>query len=57
MAIAGGVQVGENCYVGSGSNIINGVELGRGCLIGLGSNVTRSVATGTSVAGNPARPI
>ncbi|QNT70124.1 acetyltransferase [Defluviicoccus vanus] len=57
VAIAGGVQVGENCYVGSGSNIINGVELGSGCLIGLGSNVTRSVAAGTSVAGNPARPI
>lgn len=57
VTLAGGAVVEENGYVGSGSRIKNGVRIGAGALVGLGSNVLRDVATGTTVAGNPARPL
>jgi sugar O-acyltransferase (sialic acid O-acetyltransferase NeuD family) len=57
VAVAGSVVIGENCYIGSGTNIMNGVTLGSRALVGLGSNVIRDVAAGTTVAGNPARPV
>ncbi len=57
VTLAGGAIVEENGYVGSGSRIKNGVRIGAGALVGLGSNVLRDVATGTTVAGNPARPL
>ena len=57
VTLAGGASIGENCYVGSGSRIKNGVKIGDGALVGLGSNVLRDVARGTTVAGNPARPL
>jgi sugar O-acyltransferase (sialic acid O-acetyltransferase NeuD family) len=57
VTIAGGVQIGENCYIGSGSSLMNGIAIGAGTLIGLGSNVIRSCDRGSTLAGNPARPI
>ena len=57
VTLAGGAVVEENCYVGSGTRIKNGVRVGAGALVGLGSNVLRNVAAGTTVAGNPARPL
>jgi acetyltransferase-like isoleucine patch superfamily enzyme len=55
VTVAGGVTIGENCYVASGSTLINGVRLGDGCLVGLGSTVIRDVLPQTTVAGSPAR--
>jgi len=57
VTIAGGVAIGENCYVGSGTSIIHGARIAAGALVGLGSNVIRDVPAGTTVAGNPARPL
>jgi sugar O-acyltransferase (sialic acid O-acetyltransferase NeuD family) len=57
VTLAGSAAIGENCYIGSGSTIMNGVRVEDGALIGLGSNVIRNVAAGTTVVGNPARPI
>lgn len=57
VSIAGSVKVGGNCYLGSGTRIINGIEIGAGALVGLGSNVLRPVASGATVAGNPARSL
>jgi len=57
VTLAGGVAIGENCYIASGTSIMHGIEIGAGALVGLGSNVIRNVAGGTTVAGNPARPI
>ena len=54
MTIAGGSIIGENCYLGSGSKIINGISIGQNSLIGLGSNVIRNVKPNIKVAGNPA---
>ena len=57
VVLAGGVVVEENCYVGSGSSIIQGVRLGASSMIGLGSTVICDVASGSVVAGNPARSL
>lgn len=49
--------VEEGASIGSGVTILCGVTIGAGAMIGAGSVVTRSVPPGTTVAGNPARPI
>jgi acetyltransferase-like isoleucine patch superfamily enzyme len=51
------VRIGQNCYIGSGSRIINGITIGDRALLGLGSNVIREVPADARVAGNPARPL
>jgi sugar O-acyltransferase (sialic acid O-acetyltransferase NeuD family) len=57
VTVAGSVSVGRNSYIGSGSSIMNGISIGEGALVGLGSNVIRDTASGSVVAGNPARPL
>jgi UDP-3-O-[3-hydroxymyristoyl] glucosamine N-acyltransferase len=54
VTIAGNTVVEENCYIGSGSNIMNGLCVGAGALVGLDSNVISSVEAGVRVVGNPA---
>ena len=55
--LAGSVTVGPGCYLGSGCSVMNGLTIGAGALIGIGSTVIRPVSPGTTVAGNPARPL
>jgi UDP-2-acetamido-3-amino-2,3-dideoxy-glucuronate N-acetyltransferase len=43
--------------IGSGATILGGVRIGRGALVGAGAVVTRDVEPGTTVVGNPARPL
>ena len=57
VTIAGSVSVGRNSYIGSGSTVMNGIAIGEGALVGLGSNVIRDTASGSVVAGNPARDL
>jgi len=57
VTIAGGAHIGQNCYIGSGSRLMNGLQIEDEVLIGLGANVIRDVASGSTVAGNPARVI
>jgi len=55
--IGGSVRIGRNCYIGSGSLIRQHVEIGNGSVIGMGAVVVRDVPAGTTVVGNPARPL
>jgi acetyltransferase-like isoleucine patch superfamily enzyme len=48
-------HIGENCFIGGSSLILPGVKIGDNCVIGAGSVVTKSVASGSVVAGNPAK--
>ncbi len=57
MTVAGGTAIGENCYIGSASSIMNGLQVGDRSLIGLGSNVIRSCPVDSRLAGNPARSL
>jgi acetyltransferase-like isoleucine patch superfamily enzyme len=49
--------VEDGASIGSGATILGGVRIGAGALVGAGAVVTRDVAPGTTVVGNPARPL
>ncbi len=55
VVVAGGTTIERNCYIGSGSNIINGIIIGEFVLIGMGTNVNKSVIKNAKMVGNPAR--
>ncbi|GAA3756518.1 sugar O-acetyltransferase [Terriglobus aquaticus] len=51
------IRIGADVWIGGGAILLPGVTIGDGAVIGAGSVVTRSVAPGTTVVGNPAKPI
>lgn len=60
--IGGHVAVGSGAFIGAGSTIVNGkadrpLVIGAGATVAAGSVVTKSVEAGTTVMGNPARPL
>jgi sugar O-acyltransferase (sialic acid O-acetyltransferase NeuD family) len=60
--IAGFVNVGKRVFIGAGAVIINGsrsepIFIGDDAMVGAGSCVIRSLAAGSTVFGNPARPV
>ena len=57
LEIARPVDIGERVWIGGGAIILAGVRIGAAAIVGAGAVVTRDVAGGTTVAGNPARPI
>ena len=55
--ICGGCVLEDGVYVGAGAVLLPKVRIGRNAVIAAGAVVTRDVASGTVVAGNPARII
>ena len=55
--LSGGVKVGPLAWIGPGATVIQHVTIGERAMIGIGANVIRDVEAGTTVAGNPARPL
>lgn len=55
--VSGGVVLGDRSWVGPNASIIQKRTIGDDALIGIGANVVRDVAAGTTVAGNPAKPL
>jgi maltose O-acetyltransferase len=51
------VVIEDDAWIGAGSIILPGVTIGKGSIVGAGSVVTKDVEPGTTVAGNPAKPI
>lgn len=49
--------IGNRVDIGSNSVIIGAIKVGDGAVIGAGSVVIHDVAPGSTVAGNPARPV
>lgn len=55
--IAGGVTVGRDCLIGAGATIRQGLRIGDGAVVAAGAAVLGDVASGSTVAGVPARPL
>lgn len=58
----GNVVIEDDAYLGAGCILRQGkpnepLVIGRGAVVGMGAVVTKSVAPGTTVVGNPARPL
>nr|WP_246406252.1 DapH/DapD/GlmU-related protein [Modestobacter versicolor] len=55
--LAGAVVVEDDAFLGVGAVVLPGRRIGRGAVVGAGAVVVHDVAPGTTVAGNPARPL
>ena len=58
----GNVHIGDGAYIGSGAMIKQGTPekpliIGAGATVGMGAVVTKDVTPGSTVVGNPARPL
>jgi sugar O-acyltransferase (sialic acid O-acetyltransferase NeuD family) len=57
----GHVVIEDHAYIGTGAIIRDGtskpIVIGHGAVIGMGAVVTKSVPPGTTVVGNPAKPL
>jgi UDP-2-acetamido-3-amino-2,3-dideoxy-glucuronate N-acetyltransferase len=51
------IVVEDGASIGSGAVILGDVRVGAGAMIGAGALVAKDVPPGTTVAGNPARPL
>ncbi len=51
------ITIGANVWIGGGALLLPGVTVGDDAVIGAGAVVTRDVAAGSTVVGNPARPV
>ncbi len=51
------IRIGADAWIGGGAILLPGVTIGEAALVAAGAVVTRDVAAGTTVAGNPARPL
>lgn len=55
--LSGNVRVGTGAHIGAAAVVIQGVSVGPGAIVGAGAVVTKDVPFGTTVVGNPARPV
>jgi sugar O-acyltransferase (sialic acid O-acetyltransferase NeuD family) len=55
--LAGGVVIEDDAFLGVGAVVLPGRRIGRGAVVGGGAVVVHHVEQGTTVAGNPARPL
>lgn len=53
----GGIDIGDDCWIGASVTILDGVSLGKGAVIGAGSVVTESIPDYSIAVGIPAKKI
>jgi len=54
--LTGCVTVEDHAFVGAGAVVLPRLRIGRGAVVGAGAVVIEDVASGTVVAGVPAKP-
>ena len=52
-----GIEIDEDCWIGSNCSILGGTKLGRGCVVGAGSVVNKEFPPYSVIAGVPAKII
>ncbi|MEL6164387.1 MAG: acyltransferase [Cyanobacteria bacterium J06628_3] len=52
-----GIEIEDNCWIGSGVRILDGVTIGRGSVIGAGAVVTKNIPRDSIAVGVPAKVI
>lgn len=52
-----GIKIGEDCWIGADSIILDGVTIGKGCVVAAGAVVTKDVPDYSVVGGVPAKII
>ncbi len=57
VTMPGGVTIEDGAFVGAGVTILPNVTVGRDAVVGAGAVLTRDVEAGTTVVGNPAKPL
>lgn len=55
--LAGDVQIGDRSWIGIGAVIREGTKIGADVTVGAGAVVISDLPDGTTVVGNPARPV
>jgi sugar O-acyltransferase (sialic acid O-acetyltransferase NeuD family) len=55
--LCGCVHLADNVFIGAGAVVLPRLRIGADAVVGAGAVVTRDVPAGTTVVGNPARPI
>jgi acetyltransferase-like isoleucine patch superfamily enzyme len=53
----GGIQVGDNCWLGADVKVLDGVDIGTGAVIGAGAVVRQNIPPNSMAAGMPARVV
>lgn len=51
------MTIGDDCWLGAGTNVLPGVTIGNGCTIGAGSLVTKDIPPFSVAYGVPARVV
>jgi maltose O-acetyltransferase len=49
------ILIGDDCWIGAGTLVLQGVSIGRGAVVAAGSVVTRDIPPGCIAGGAPAR--
>ena len=57
MTSRGGITIGDDCWIGAGSVLLDGAVIGAGCVIGALSLVRDSLPPRSICYGQPARPV
>ncbi len=55
--ISGSCVIGDRAWIAPGALVLESVSVGEDALVGLGAVVIRPVEAGTTVVGNPAKPL
>jgi len=52
-----GIVIGDNCWLGSGTRVLDGVTIGTGCVIGAGAVITHDIPPYSVAVGVPAKVV